>query len=186
MRCLPSSNLFLAISQFDCITPKKMKLWKLPKIEGFLLKYGVPSLWPVIWVVKGGQHLPKHAWKGDYLLSKWKVNSGQSTLHTKHNLQKKIPFLSTPSTPPTRQKGRPLHSLHDTTAHWLHGNSIHKIGCHYFWPGRIAFPNNTLPIVCTTGRGLISILHQDSEPHCGFLIIVVEGTASTHICQIMN
>jgi hypothetical protein len=35
----------------------------------------------------------------------------------------------------------------------LHGNSIPKIGCHYFWPGRIAFPKNTLPIVCTTGRG---------------------------------
>jgi hypothetical protein len=26
------------------------------------------------------------------------------------------------------------------TSHWLHGNSIFKIGCHYIWPGVIAFP----------------------------------------------
>jgi hypothetical protein len=37
-----------------------------------------------------------------------------------------------PLTPPlpTRKKGGP--SLHDSTSHWLHGNSIPKIGCHYF------------------------------------------------------
>ncbi len=26
------------------------------------------------------------------------------------------------------------------------GNSIHNIGCHYFWAGLIALPKNTLPI----------------------------------------
>ncbi len=26
------------------------------------------------------------------------------------------------------------------TSHWLHGNSIFKIGCHFIWPGVIAFP----------------------------------------------
>jgi hypothetical protein len=32
--------------------------------------------------------------------------------------------------------------------HWLHGNSIPKIGCHYFWPGLIALPKkNTLPMM---------------------------------------
>jgi hypothetical protein len=31
------------------------------------------------------------------------------------------------------KKGGPP-SLHNTTFHWLHGNSIPKIGCHYFWP----------------------------------------------------
>jgi hypothetical protein len=29
---------------------------------------------------------------------------------------------------------REAPSLHDLTSHWLHGNSIPKIGCHYFWP----------------------------------------------------
>jgi hypothetical protein len=63
--------------------------------------------------------------------------SEQSTLHTKHNLK-------APS--PTREKrGAPL--LHDTTSCWLHGNSIPKIGWHYFWPRQIALPNNTLPIL---------------------------------------
>ncbi len=35
---------------------------------------------------------------------------------------------------------------HDSTSHLLHGNSNPKIGCHYFWPGLIALPKNTLPI----------------------------------------
>jgi len=40
--------------------------------------------------------------------------------------------------------GRPLvPSLHDMTSYWLHGNSIPKIGCHYFWPVLIALPKNT-------------------------------------------
>ncbi len=48
--------------------------------------------------------------------------------------------------PPTHKRERGALSLHDTTSHWLHGNSIHKIGCHYFWPGLIALPKNTPPI----------------------------------------
>jgi hypothetical protein len=32
------------------------------------------------------------------------------------------------------------------TSDRLHGNSILKIGCHYFWPGLIALPKNTLPV----------------------------------------
>jgi len=35
-------------------------------------------------------------------------------------------------THPQEQNGGP--SLHDLSSHWLHGNSIPKIGCHYFWP----------------------------------------------------
>jgi hypothetical protein len=40
----------------------------------------------------------------------------------------------------------PLHSMTRLLI-WLHGNSILKIGCHYFWPGLIiiALPKNTLP-----------------------------------------
>jgi hypothetical protein len=29
----------------------------------------------------------------------------------------------------------------------LHGKSIPNIGCHYFWPGLIALPKNTPPIM---------------------------------------
>jgi hypothetical protein len=29
------------------MTPKKMKLWKFPKIEGAILNYEVPPLWPI-------------------------------------------------------------------------------------------------------------------------------------------
>ncbi len=41
-------------------------------------------------------------------------------------------------------KEREASSLHDLTSHWLHGNSIPKIGSNYFWPGLIALPKNTL------------------------------------------
>ncbi len=37
-------------------------------------------------------------------------------------------------------------SLHEAASHWVHANSIPQTGCHYFWPGLIALPMNTLPI----------------------------------------
>jgi hypothetical protein len=49
MRCFPSliKKKVLAMSHFDWpITQKKMKLWRLPKIEVSILKYRVPPLWP--------------------------------------------------------------------------------------------------------------------------------------------
>jgi hypothetical protein len=46
----------------------------------------------------------KLAWKVHCLLSKWKVNNGPFTLHTKHNLKIKTLLPS-----PTRKEGRPLH-----------------------------------------------------------------------------
>jgi hypothetical protein len=33
-------------SDWHAITKKKKKLWRLPKIDGFILKYRVPTLWP--------------------------------------------------------------------------------------------------------------------------------------------
>jgi hypothetical protein len=70
------------------------------------------------------------------------MNKGQSTLHTKHNLEKKTPFH-----PPTHQKNKmEAPPLDDVPCHWLHGNSIHKIGCHYILLGLIALFKNTLLI----------------------------------------
>jgi len=34
---------------------------------------------------------------------------------------------------PTHENKREAPSLHDLTSHWLHGNSIPKIGSHYFF-----------------------------------------------------
>jgi hypothetical protein len=79
----------------------------------------------------------KLVWKVDYPMSKWKVNSGQSTLHTKHNLKKKKKTVSSRPHLPASQPRRTNPSLHDTISHWLHGNSNPKIGCHYCWPGLI-------------------------------------------------
>jgi len=54
-----------------------------------------------------------------------------------------------PPWPPTHKKKREDPSLHDSTSHWMHGNSIPKIACHYFWPGlvTVVLPKNTPPIV---------------------------------------
>jgi hypothetical protein len=55
------------------------------------------------------------------------------------------PPSSLPASCPQEKKEDPS-SLHDGTWHWLHGNSIPKFGCHYFWPALIAPPKNTLSI----------------------------------------
>jgi hypothetical protein len=60
------------------------------------------------------------------------VKSKQWTVHSSHQTQLENKNLA----PSKNKKGGNLR-LHDTTSHWLHGNSIHKIGCH----------NNTLPII---------------------------------------
>jgi hypothetical protein len=39
---------------------KKKKLWRLPKIEGSILKYRVHTLWRSYIGEKGGHQLPKH------------------------------------------------------------------------------------------------------------------------------
>jgi hypothetical protein len=47
-----------------------------------------------------------------------------------------------------KKKEKPLPLLHSMTrtSHWLHGNSIPNIGCHYFWPELRALLKNTLAI----------------------------------------
>jgi len=50
----------------------------------------------------------------------------------------------TPPPPAPIEEDRALHSM-TQLSHWLHANSIPKIGCHYFWPGLLALPKNTLP-----------------------------------------
>jgi hypothetical protein len=44
---------------------------------------------------------------------------------------------------PQERKREVLHCAMGLTSHWLHGNSIPKTGCHYFWPGLTALPKNT-------------------------------------------
>jgi hypothetical protein len=135
--------------------------WWAPHLEDYI----TISLWKIMEHIMGHNFLSRRLWsiieatcgrlKGLGNAAKKKNNnkslntdvkffetlsfcqSEQSTLDTKHNLK-------TPS--PTREK-REAPLLHDTTSCWLHGNSIPKIGCHYFWPRQIALPINTLPIL---------------------------------------
>jgi len=65
------------------------------------------------------------------------------TVHSPHQTQLETPL---PHPSPTRKKREAL-LLHDTTSCWLHGNSIPKIGCHYFLPGQIALSKSSLPIL---------------------------------------
>jgi hypothetical protein len=67
----------------------------------------------VIWV-KGGQYLPKHAWKGE--LSTVQVEIEEWTVHSTHQTQlaNKIPFVS-PTLPSTHKAKREAPSLHCMT-----------------------------------------------------------------------
>jgi hypothetical protein len=47
---------------------------------------------------------------------------------------------------PSQEEDRTLHSM-TQLSHWLHANSLPKIGCYYFCPELIALPKNTLPNV---------------------------------------
>jgi hypothetical protein len=73
-------------------------------------------------------------------LSTVQEESEQWTIHSPHLKIKNHP------SPHTHKRKREALSLHDTTSHWLQRNFISKIRCHYFWPGLIALPKNTLPI----------------------------------------
>jgi hypothetical protein len=54
--------------------------------------------------------------------------------------------------PPRKKKGGPFIPC---ASHWLHGNYIPKIGCHYFWPRLIALPKDSFPILVThTAQGI--------------------------------
>jgi hypothetical protein len=92
-----------------------MKPWRLNKLEGYILEYKVPFLWPMYigkrrttfgkaygikvrcyWELFALNPSPtptqkKIAWKVDCPLSKWNVNSGQSTPNSEHNLKKNYP-----------------------------------------------------------------------------------------------
>jgi hypothetical protein len=72
------------------------------------------------------------------------VESEQWTVHSPHQntTLKKVPLFP----PLTHKTKREYPSLRDTTSHWLHENSVSKIGCHSFWPVLIALPKNTLSI----------------------------------------
>jgi hypothetical protein len=110
MRCLPSSIfLFLQCANLIVLSlKKKNKLWKHPKIEGLILKFRVPFLWPI------------YMWKEDksgVLLGKWTVDSPLSTPNT--TWKKKPTFPSYP-----QRKKTETPSLHDMTSHCLHGNYI--------------------------------------------------------------
>jgi len=64
-----------------------------------------------------------------------------------------------------KKKGRPLHSR-TCTSHWLHGNSITKIGCHYFVAcTNIALPKNMKPIQNMTTPHITHWLQTNLTTH---------------------
>jgi hypothetical protein len=78
------------------------------------------------------------------------LDSGQSTLHHKTQLEKTLPLLP-PNHKKKKKRGDPfIPCFHDMTSHWLHEKFIFsKIGCHYFWPGpnSPSYEHPTYPIL---------------------------------------
>jgi len=77
-------------------------------------------------------------------LSTIQVESEQGTVHPSHQtqLEKKDPPCHSPFTH-KKKKGGPFTPRY-MTSHWLQGNYIPKIGCHYSWSRLKALPKNSL------------------------------------------
>jgi len=142
-----------------------MKLWRFPKIEGSILKYRAPALWPryigevrtnfaIAYGIKVGcywelfgKHVknlgtlcfdpPPRKKKKACMESPLSIVQVESEQWTVHSPHQTQLENKNPD-PLTHKKRREAPSLHDVTSHWLHRNCIPKIGCHYFWPRLIA------------------------------------------------
>jgi hypothetical protein len=118
---------------------EKKKLWRLPKVEGSILKYRVPPLWPTfigerrttcaygIKVTgKKSEVLLRTLW-GNMMesgRSTVQVENEQRTVQSPHQTELGKKNL----TPPHLQEKREDPSVHGATSYWLHENSIPKIG----------------------------------------------------------
>jgi hypothetical protein len=96
-----------------------------------------------------------------WLFSFYEENSSSdsmSSLHTKHNFKKNETSIA----PPNPKKKSEAPSFHVVTSHSLHGNSIPKVGCHYFLP----LPQHLLPLTFFTKSSLARIIQS-----CIFIIV---------------
>jgi hypothetical protein len=146
MRWIPSSNYFLCVQWTNLVSPsfqKKIKLLRLSRIKGSILKYRVPSLWPTYKGDKGTTFVKAYGIKvkcywelfGEHVRNLGTLcfrpprlpppphpknnNNKKKNLHRKFTVH--CPSGKWPPSPTTRKKGRPP-SVHSTTSHWLHGN----------------------------------------------------------------
>jgi hypothetical protein len=85
-----------------------MKLWRLSKIEGSILKYRVPHLWPTYIGERRTTFAKAYGIKVRCYLD----------VFGKHVRTWDLFAWALPVIP--------------CASHWLHGNYIPKIGCHYF------------------------------------------------------
>jgi hypothetical protein len=106
----------------------------LRKIKVFILKYRVPPLWPTY---QGERRTTFAKAYGINVRCHWELFEEHKNFHQKSTVhfphQTQLEKIIPPS--PTHKKKKEAPSLYDSTSHWLHGNSIPKIGCHNFWPG---------------------------------------------------
>ncbi len=143
------------MSQFDWPIIQKMKLWNLPKIEGFILKYNVHPVGPTYIgermttfakayaiKVRGygenvGQHIGnlRNIWRM-FPLGTWRELS-ENTFGNQGKMKKNPP---TPQLEKARHVGCMLGP-----SHWLHEISLSKRVCHHFWPELIPLAKNNLP-----------------------------------------
>ncbi len=159
MRCLPSSIIFLFIylAHHSKINLKINKLWRLPKIEGFILKCRVPPLWPTyigerrttfakvngIKVRCYGEHIGN---LGNIFETWWELKRNIVGTHWEHGKNEKNPSPSPPATPTKTWKEKKQGILIAFLGL--------PIGCmkilfprehHHFWPGLIPLAKKTLP-----------------------------------------
>jgi hypothetical protein len=130
------------MSQFDWpITQKKKKKpWRLPRIEGSILKCRVPALW-LTYIGERRQHLPNHGIKvrcyGEHVGgTHWDLGEHIENLMGTHGELKgnmlgtnwELGKNETKSLPPPNLKGKKARHLQCMlqSSHWLHEISLPK------------------------------------------------------------
>jgi hypothetical protein len=153
MGCLASSIFFSFLQWANLIGPslkKKKKLWRLPRIEVYILQFRVPSLWPSyiderrtygIKVRCYGEHL------GNILRTWWETIGNSKGTWWEHigNERKMVKK----SCRPTKLKRKKKHGTFNTCLGLPIGCMKFLFAKEFltnFWPGLIPFAKNTIPM----------------------------------------
>jgi hypothetical protein len=125
-----------------------MKLWRLPEIEGFILKCRVLRLW----LTYVSERMTTFATAYGIKLRCYREHVGEHIGN--QGKMKKNPLPGGPP-PPPNLKGKNARHLEGMLgpSHSLHEISVPKRVHHHFWPQLIPLAKNT----CSTGGTYISV-----------------------------
>ncbi len=131
-----SFSFFFAMSQFDWpITKKKLKLWRLPKIEDSMERWSASPFGPPIELRSGGLWANHRGLKRGAIGNTLVEHIG-NLMGTHWEQRENEKNSSPPPHPNPKLKRKRVKALwvHAEPSHWLHEISISRTVHHHFWP----------------------------------------------------